>query len=52
MAEFIGYLVAFILVYGIPWMIHKNNENIEAKRNAEEFMEKHFGKNYKDKLNR
>lgn len=52
MAEFIGCLVVFILVYGIPWMIHKNNENIEAKRNAEEFMEKHFGKNYKDKLNR
>lgn len=52
MAQLIGFLVAFVIVFGIPYLIDKKNEKIEAEKNAEEFMKKHFGENYKDRINR
>lgn len=52
MIEFISYLVAFIIVFGIPYLISKKNKKIEAEKNAEEFMKKHFGEDYKDRINR
>lgn len=52
MIEFISYLVAFGIVFGIPYLIDKKNERIEAGKNAEEFMKKHFGEDYKDRINR
>ncbi len=47
-----AYLIAFIIVFGIPYLISKNNEKIEAEKNAEEFMKKHFGEDYKNRINR
>ena len=52
MAQAIGSIVAFIIVFGIPYLISKKNEKIEAEKNAEEFMKKHFGEDYKDRINR
>lgn len=52
MGELIGCIVAFIIVFGIPYLISKKNERIEAEKNAEEFMKKHFGVDYKDRINR
>lgn len=52
MGELIGSIVAFIIVYGIPYLISKKNERIEVEKNAEEFMKKHFGEDYKDRINR
>ena len=46
MAQLIGYLVAFIIVFGIPYLIDKKNEKIEKEKNAEEFMKKHFGEDW------
>ena len=52
MAQAIGSIVAFIIVFGIPYLIGKKNERIEAEKNAEEFMKKHFGEDYNDRINR
>lgn len=52
MAQAIGSIIAFIIVFGIPYLIDKKNERIETEKNAEEFMKKHFGENYKDRINR
>ena len=52
MVQTIGWLIAFGIVYGIPYLRDKKNEKIEAEKNTEEFMKKHFGEDYKDKLNR
>lgn len=52
MTGLLGFLVAFIIVFGIPYLINKKNESIEAEKNAEEFMKKHFGEDYKDRINR
>lgn len=52
MVQAIGSIVAFIIVFGIPYLISKKNERIEAEKNAEEFMKKHFGEDYKDRINR
>lgn len=51
MGEAIGIIV-FIIVFGIPYLTNKKNERIEAEQNAEEFMKKHFGEDYKDRINR
>ena len=52
MIELISCLIAFGIVFGIPYLIDKKNEKIEAKKNAEEFMKKHFGEDYKNRINR
>lgn len=52
MARLIGCLIVFIVVFGIPYLIDKKNEKIEAEKNTEEFMKKHFGEDYKDRINR
>lgn len=52
MAQAIGSIVAFIIVFGIPYLISKKNERIEVEKNAEEFMKKHFGEDYNDRINR
>ncbi len=52
MIQSVSYLIAFIIVFGIPYLIDKKNEKIETERNAEEFMKKHFGDDYKDRINR
>ena len=39
-------LIVFVLVY---WS-NKKSEQTEAEKNADEFMKKHFGENYKDKF--
>lgn len=52
MAQIIGSIIAFIIVFGIPYLIGKKNEKIEAEKNADEFMKKHFGEDYKDRINR
>ena len=52
MGEVIGTILAFIIVFGIPYLIDKKNEKIEAEKNVEEFMKKHFGEDYKDRINR
>lgn len=51
MTQLIGYLVTFIIIFGIPYLIDKKNERMDAERNAEEFMKKHFGEDYKDRIN-
>lgn len=52
MADLIGVLVGLGVVFGIPYLMDKKNERIEAERNAEEFMKKHFGEDYKDRISR
>lgn len=52
MVEFISDTIALIIVFGIPYLISKTNEKKEAEKNAEEFMKKHFGEDYKDRINR
>lgn len=52
MGELIGTILAFIIVFGIPYLINKGKEQDDAERSANEFMKKHFGENYKDKMNR
>lgn len=52
MVEFISDTIALIIVLGIPYLISKKNEKIEAEKNAEEFMKKHFGGDYKEKMER
>lgn len=52
MGELIGTILGFIIVFGIPYLMDKENERIEAEKNAEEFMKKHFGEDYKDRINR
>lgn len=52
MVEFISDTIVLIIVFGISYLISKKNEKIEAEKNAEEFMKKHFGEDYKDRINR
>lgn len=52
MVELISDTIALIIVLGIPYLISKKNEKIEAEKNAEEFMKKHFGGDYKEKMER
>lgn len=41
-----------ILMFAIAIFIdNKKEEKINAERNSEEFMKKHFGEDYKDKIN-
>ena len=47
-----AYLIAFIIVFGIPYLISKKNEKIEVEKSTEEFMKKRFGEDYKDRINR
>lgn len=49
MAQFIGGVVALIIVCGIPWYLNKKKEKEEAYRIADEFMKFNFGDDYKDK---
>lgn len=52
MTQLIATIIAFIIVFGSPYLIDKKNKRIEAEKNAEEFMKKHFGEDYKDRINR
>ena len=52
MGETIVYIIGFILMFGIPHFIDKVKEQSDAERSANEFMKKHFGEDYKDKMNR
>lgn len=47
MAEAIGSIIAFIIVFGIPWYLSKKQEKIDAERKADEYMKFHFGDDYK-----
>lgn len=47
MIEFISYLVAFGIVFGIPYMISRKEQKIQERKNIDEFMRKSFGENYK-----
>lgn len=49
MAKAIGSIIAFILVYGIPYYLSKKQEKIDAERKTDEFMRFHFGDDYKNK---
>ena len=52
MAREIGALIAFVIVFGIPYLISKKEEKKNAEKIADEFMRFHFGDDYKDKMNR
>lgn len=52
MIEFISYLVAFGIVFGIPYMISRKEQKIQERKNIDEFVRKSFGENYKEKMKR
>ena len=49
MAKAIGSIIAFCIVFGIPYYARKKQEKIDAERKADEFMRFHFGDDYKKK---
>ena len=52
MAELIGCVVGFIVVFGIPYLIDRGNRKYQEKINADEFMRKGFGEDYQEKMNK
>ena len=52
MIELISCLVAFGIVFGIPYMISRKEQKIQERKNIDEFMRKNFGENYKEKMKR
>ena len=52
MIELISCLVAFGIVFGIPYMISRKEQKIQERKNIDEFVRKSFGENYKEKMKR
>lgn len=48
MAELIGVSI----VYGILYIIYRNKRKEQDRRNADEFMRKSFGEDYKEKMDK
>jgi len=52
MGELIACAIALFIVHGIPYLISRENRKEQERRNADEFMRKSFGENYKEKMER
>ena len=52
MVELIACAIALFIVHGIPYLISRENRKEQERRNADEFMRKSFGENYKEKMER
>lgn len=52
MVEFIACAIALFIVHGIPYLMDSGNRKEQERRNADEFMRKSFGEDYKEKMDK
>lgn len=50
MVNLIFCAIALFIVQGIPYLIDSKNRKEQESKNADEFMRKSFGEDYKEKM--
>lgn len=50
MANLIFCAIALFIIHGIPYLIDSKNRKEQERKNADEFMRKSFGADYKKKM--